>query len=155
LRGEGLERYEVSNFARPGAESRHNLAYWRQESWLAAGPSASGHLRCAEPRKGGVRWKNVARLTDWLEGVERSGGWSPVVDVEPPDPARALRERIMMGLRVREGLPESALRGLERAIEAEAAHGLVVVRDGRVSLTDRGFLQADGVARRLMAAATG
>ena len=99
LRAEGLERYEVSNFGRPGSESRHNLAYWRQESWLATGPSACGHVRCADPRNGGVRWKNVPRLTDWMEGVTRSGGYAPAVDVEAPDPARARRERIMMGLR--------------------------------------------------------
>ncbi|MBL0921977.1 MAG: radical SAM family heme chaperone HemW [Phycisphaerales bacterium] len=155
LRAEGFDRYEVSNFARPGgpgAESRHNLAYWKQESWLAAGPSASGHLRCADPGKGGVRWKNVPRLTDWMEGVERSGGFSPAVDVEMPDPSRARRERIMMGLRLREGLAESELAGLDAAIEAERAIGLVKVSAGRVTLTDRGFLHADGVARRLMGA---
>jgi oxygen-independent coproporphyrinogen-3 oxidase len=154
IRAEGFERYEVSNFARsggPGAESLHNLAYWRQESWLAAGPSASGHVRCADPSKGGVRWKNVPRLTDWMEGIERGDGFSPAVDVEMPDTGRAMRERIMMGLRVREGLPESELSGLNAAIEAERAIGLVERRGGRVVLTDRGFLQADGVARRLMA----
>ena len=151
LRAEGFERYEVSNFARPDSESRHNLAYWRQESWLAAGPSASGHLRCADAARGGLRWKNIPRLTDWMAGVER-GGCSPVVDVETPDPKRALCERIMMGLRVRDGLALDDLPGLDDAIGAERSIGLVEVSGGRVRLTDRGFLQADGVARRLMAA---
>ncbi len=151
LRAEGFERYEVSNFARKNAESRHNLAYWRQESWLAAGPSASGHLRCADASRGGLRWKNIPRLTDWMAAVERAG-CSPVVDVETPAPKRALRERIMMGLRVRDGLALTDLPGLDDAIDAERAIGLVEVSGGRVRLTDRGFLQADGVARRLMAA---
>ncbi|MBL8760497.1 MAG: radical SAM family heme chaperone HemW, partial [Phycisphaerae bacterium] len=55
LRARGFARYEVSNYARPGAECRHNLAYWRQDQWLACGPSASGHAR-------GIRWKNTPRL---------------------------------------------------------------------------------------------
>jgi len=85
----GLSRYEVSNFAMgdettpgvPGSASRHNLVYWRGGEWLAAGPSASGHV-------GGWRWKNVPHLGDWMEGVER--GERVAVDVEEPDGRRAL-----------------------------------------------------------------
>src|SRR5262249_54522169 len=100
LAGAGLARYEGSNFAAPGRESRHNLAYRRQEQWLAAGPSASGHVYAGkDPGAGGYRWKNVPRLGDYLE----SEGFSPIVELETPDAARALRERIMMGLRIAEG----------------------------------------------------
>ncbi|MBY0308928.1 MAG: coproporphyrinogen III oxidase family protein, partial [Phycisphaerales bacterium] len=66
LEAGGLARYEVSNYAAPGMESRHNLAYWLQEDWLAAGPSASGHVR-------GVRTKNVGNLRRYLEGSEEGG----------------------------------------------------------------------------------
>src|SRR5690606_10555829 len=105
----GLERYEVSNFARPGQESLHNLAYWRAEPWLAAGPSPSAHV-------GGWRWKSVPRLDDYLNRGE--GGLPPAIDIEPPDGARALVERIMMGIRLREGLDRAAI-----LREAEAVGG--------------------------------
>ena len=155
LGGVGLDRYEVSNFAREDAASQHNLAYWRQRQWLAAGPSASAHV-------GGHRWKNVPRLTDWMLAIERTGGHSDIVDHEPPDAKRALAERLMLGLRVSDGLDEAALldeghatgvrKQLADAIARQRDKAMVEARDagGRVRLTDRGFLFADGVASELM-----
>jgi oxygen-independent coproporphyrinogen-3 oxidase len=146
----GFRRYEVSNLARaepgegptPRAASRHNLAYWRGESWLAAGPSASAHVE-------GWRWKNVPRVDEWMAGV-RAGG-SPVVDLEPPDERRALAERLMMGLRLAEGIDTPVHAGaLRAAIERERGAGLLDERDGRLTLTERGFLLADGVIARLI-----
>ena len=155
----GLDRYEVSNFARSrpsGGPSRHNLAYWRGESWLAAGPSASGHLRT---ENGGWRWKNAPRLTDWETGV-LAGGWSPVVDLESPEPVRALAERIMLGLRLAEGLDAPSLdaeasrlgagRAFAAAQERERRAGWLARRGDRLVLTDEGWLHADAVAARLM-----
>jgi oxygen-independent coproporphyrinogen-3 oxidase len=154
LRAAGLDRYEVSNFARPGEESLHNLAYWRQEPWLAAGPSASGHVA-------GWRWKNVPRLGDYLA----SEGLSPVADVEQPDAARAVRERLMTGLRLREGvdaaamLADAAAAGAPgsaerlRACAARArARGWLDGSLGRWRLTDAGFLLADAIAGEFMRA---
>lgn len=170
LRAAGLERYEVSNFARPGDECRHNLAYWRQEQWLAAGPSASAHVA-------GHRWKNVARLDDYL--AVDDGGFAPITDHEPPDPARALRERIMTGLRLAEGLdaetiladaaalgapevqPDSPRRhkshgeepgALGAVVARSRGRGLLTTDSGRWRLTDAGFLFADGIAADLMGA---
>ncbi len=154
LASKGLDRYEVSNFARPGAECRHNLAYWRQDQWLAAGPSASGH-------SAGWRWKNIPRLTDWMQTVHANAGWSEVVDLEPPDPARALAERIMTGLRLREGLDyqavlkDAAMTGneqpLAKAIRRHIEAGNLVVTPGdRLALRGNGWLFADGIASDLM-----
>lgn len=160
LAAAGLMRYEVSNFARPGAESQHNLAYWRQEQWLAAGPSASGHVFDGENAGAGHRWKNVPRLTDWMEGVAATGGYSPITDYEGPDAKRALSERIMMGLRLAEGLRESSLLSEASALGAAerlrgaavraAERGLLTMRDDWWRLTDEGFLHADGVAAEMM-----
>ncbi len=165
----GLERYEVSNFARldgpGGGRSLHNLAYWRGESWLAAGPSASGHLRATtDGWSGGWRWKNVPRLTDWMDAVEQTG-WSPVVDLEAPDPARGIAERIMLGLRLSEGIDALRLeraaaridRGneLRAAVEAERRAGRVTRRGDRLVLSSEGWLFADGVAAELMASVSG
>lgn len=149
LRAAGLERYEVSNYAKPGDEARHNLAYWRQDPWLAAGPSASAHI-------GGHRWKNAPRLDDYLN--QDDNGFAPIVDHEPPDPKRALSERIMTGLRLAEGLDcREILAGhagprLESIAHAAAARGHLTLSPGRWTLTDAGFLLADAIAADLMAA---
>jgi oxygen-independent coproporphyrinogen III oxidase len=158
LRATGMERYEVSNYARPGAEARHNLAYWRQEQWLAAGPSASAHVA-------GRRWKNSPRLDDYLETDD--DGFAPVIDFEAPDPARALTESIMTRLRLAEGLDAldlltraaevhpAAPGALERFAAGYAARGLLLLEPApldRWRLTDAGFLIADAVAADLMGA---
>jgi len=155
LRDAGLERYEVSNFARPGSECRHNLAYWRQEQWLAAGPSASAHV-------GGRRWKSVPRLTDWMRAVEDSRGFAPVIDFEDADPARALIERLMTGLRLSEGIDAADARrhaaevgaegALDRAVATAAARGHLTESSGRWRLTEPAWLLADGIASDLMRA---
>lgn len=160
LRSAGLDRYEVSNFARPGCGSRHNIAYWLQEQWLAAGPSASGHAWAGpSPRSGSHRWKNVPRLGDYLAGI-CGAGFSPIVDHEPPDAGRLVRERIMTGLRMAAGIdPRSEFAGLAaRDLDSLAAtarrasdSGLLSVRDDAWRLTDEGFLMADRVCADLMA----
>jgi len=89
----GFARYEISNYAKLGQQSQHNLAYWRQSPWLAAGPSASAHVA-------GHRWKVVPHLGAYLA----STGAAPVIDHEAPDARRALAERMMTGVRLAEGL---------------------------------------------------
>ncbi|MGQ0628422.1 MAG: radical SAM family heme chaperone HemW [Phycisphaerales bacterium] len=148
----GLERYEVSNYARPGAECRHNLAYWRQSQWLAAGPSASGHV-------GGVRFKNTPHLPKYL--ASRGKGYAPVVDVEGVDTRRAMRERLMTGLRLREGVMTVMAEEADAVAPGAGARmtgladelirdGLLCGDDGRWRVTSRGWLLADYVARRFM-----
>jgi oxygen-independent coproporphyrinogen-3 oxidase len=159
LRSANLQRYEVSNFARPGDESSHNIAYWEQSQWLAAGPSASGHaFISADERAGSRRWKNVPRLGDYLA----SAGFSPVVDVECEDPLRLIRERVMMGLRLASGLhapcvladiravaPHCETRFMQRIQEAINRDQISANAD-RWALTDGGFLMCDGIAAVLM-----
>ncbi len=149
LRAHNIHRYEVSNFARPGDECRHNLAYWRQRNWLAAGPAASAHMN-------GHRWKNIPRLDDYL--THSDGGFAPMMDYEPADPRRNLAEKIMTGLRIEEGLDahevldaagDAAPRLLAAAREF-ASRGQLAVSDSRWVLTDAGFLVADSIAADLM-----
>lgn len=152
----GLRRYEVSNHARPGAECRHNLAYWRQEQWIACGPSASAHLTLAD---GPHRWKNTPRLDDYLDGDD--AGFAPAIDHEPPDPRRALVERIMTGLRLAEGLdPGDILRRaaaidscvpdrLAAGVEHARSHGHIDPDPARWALTPSGVLVCNAVARSL------
>ena len=144
LRSAGYDRYEVSNYAMPGDECRHNLAYWRQEQWLAAGPSASGHVA-------GWRWKNVPRLDSYL-GDPLATGLPPAVDVEPPDPIRAMAERIMTGLRLREGIDASDLPApLLSEAQRQRVAGNLEIDGSRLRLTDRGMMLADGIAAAFMA----
>ncbi len=159
LRGAGLDRYEVSNFAARGEECRHNLAYWRQEEWLAAGPSASAHI-------GGVRYKNTPRLDDYLE-LRTPEGFAAVVDVEGPDARRALGEMLWTGLRMREGVDAGAAMAranaldaataarLDKAIARQVAFGAVVHDGARWRLSDEGFLIADRVAVEMLEAVDG
>ena len=154
LASRGLARYETSNFARPGRECRHNLAYWRQEQWLAAGPSASAHV-------GGHRWKNVPRLGDYLEFDDM--GFSVVVDHEPPDPARALADRVMMGIRLSEGIDWARLTTeageldtelpsrLTEALGPWLERGTADLSEDRLRTTESGAILADGIARDLIA----
>lgn len=163
----GLHRYEISNFAQPGQECRHNLAYWRQDPWLAAGPAASAHVLSATGLRGGsYRWKNVPRLDSYLNSptvaTGQSQGVAPVVDFEPPHPARLLAETIMTGLRLSEGINRSevidwaTMLGVEHPLlEAAKAHedaGQLTIDDGRWKVTESGLLIADGIASDLMVA---
>jgi oxygen-independent coproporphyrinogen-3 oxidase len=155
LRAAGLDRYEVSNFATPGGECRHNLAYWRQDDWLAAGPSASGHVR-------GWRWKNTTRLDDYLS--HEDGGFARVQDVESPDPRRNLAEALWTGLRTREGVDARAMLArahaidpampsrLERVAQRQVSLGAFSDQSGRWTLTDPGMLVADSIAVEFMRA---
>lgn len=155
LAANGFDAYEVSNFAR-GAEAqcRHNLAYWRQEQWLACGPSASGHVA-------GWRWKNAPSLGEWMRGLESGGGFGPVQDVECPDPRRALAEWLMTGLRLREGVRiDDAIAAagqlgrseqLRNAARRSSSKGFLNAADGVWALSDEGVLVGDSVAAELMA----
>lgn len=159
LEAAGLRRYEVSNYARPGAECRHNLAYWRQEQWLACGPSAAAHVMLAD---GGHRWKNTPRLDDYLTGDD--AGFAQVDEHEGADAKRALVERIMTGLRLSEGLDAADVMERARAIEGGAAVRLAAraeharevghldaaeMERGRWVLTTAGLLVCNGVVRTL------
>lgn len=151
LTAAGLHWYEVSNWARTPADAcRHNLAYWRNDDWWGIGPGAHSHV-------GGVRWWNVkhprAYAARLAEGVSPAAGRETVAD------EAARLERVMLGVRLGEGLPLDALSARARAeVGALVADGLVDGRSAlgrgsapgpRVVLTRRGRLLADAVVRAL------
>ncbi|WP_263120483.1 radical SAM family heme chaperone HemW [Cellulomonas sp. RIT-PI-Y] len=146
----GLTWYEVSNWARtPDDACRHNLAYWRNDDWWGIGPGAHSHV-------GGTRWWNVKHPRAYADRL--ASGVSPAAGRELIEPESAQLERVMLAVRLREGLPVSALSSTARTrVAALVADGLV---DGlaalgrgvdvpRVVLTRRGRLLADAVVRDL------
>jgi oxygen-independent coproporphyrinogen-3 oxidase len=133
----GILGYEISNFARPGFESRHNLGYWRGSDYLGLGPSACSTI-------GGVRWRNVANTRLYVARVTR--GESVREERETLDAATRAKERIMFGLRMREGVGRQEFAGADAELHRLAQEGLTVEEEGRVFLTARGRLLADSVA---------
>ncbi len=96
----GLQRYEVSNFARPGHESRHNLAYWRGDHYLAVGVGAHGFLPA--PHGPGTRYGNTRSIGRWFAAID---GAEVAEDLnEPIDTDAHLDELLLTGLRLREGV---------------------------------------------------
>lgn len=92
----GYAQYEVSNWAKPGRESRHNLTYWRDAQWIGVGAGAASSYR-------GRRWKNTPALERYIASVAASGTAQRVED-EQPDLATQLFDHVTLGLRVREGI---------------------------------------------------
>ncbi len=142
----GLSWYEVSNWARDRAAAcRHNLGYWTGGDWWGVGPGAHGHV-------GGVRWWNVKHPTPYA--VRIGEGHSPAQAREVLDAETRRVERVLLETRLRDGLPLDVLDEDGRAaVPAQVARGLVEedpLAQGRLVLTTRGRLLADGVVRDLL-----
>jgi len=145
LRRAGLRRYELSNFARPGFESRHNRLYWEGASYLGLGAGAAGCLRGAE---GGVRWQNLRDAEAWLAAVE--AGRLPTGEEDRFDATADRNERLMLGLRTVRGIPLALIDPSQAGeLVALRRRRLAVVRDGRLVLTSRGLDLQSAVAERL------
>jgi oxygen-independent coproporphyrinogen-3 oxidase len=142
LAGAGLQWYEISNWA-AGADARcaHNLGYWRGADWWGIGPGAHSQV-------GDRRWWNVRHPRAYAARLD--DGASPAAGEERLDAATRRFERVMLGVRLAEGLPLDALsRAGAAAARVLAADGLLVFGDGRVRLTLEGRLKADAVVRAL------
>jgi putative oxygen-independent coproporphyrinogen III oxidase len=141
----GFRRYEVSNFARPGFESRHNLIYWRSGDYLGAGAGAVGCVRQAGEA---VRWTNHREVGPWLAAV--GAGELPTASEERIGPSGLRNERIMLSLRTAEGLEAAVLEPeRDREVAAMVRAGLAVVQGGRIRLTAEGMDVHSAVAERL------
>ncbi len=152
----GLQAYEISNYAAPGAESRHNLAYWRYGEYAGIGPGAHGRLNLADEL---VATRRHRGPEPWAELVERQGhGSSPEAAIAPRDRGR---EMLLMGLRLTEGVAASRFRtrtgmALEDALEpamlrACTEAGYVTLADGRLSATAAGRRRLDALLPELLA----
>ena len=144
----GYDWYEISNWTRTDrGRCRHNEAYWRSDDWWGVGPGAHSHVA-------GVRWWNVKHPAAW---AQRLAEGSPAAAREVLTDEQRADEEILLGVRLREGLPLDRLSPAgRRAVAGLVADGLVEGREaihGRVVLTRRGRLLADTVVHRLIAGA--
>lgn len=146
----GLPLYEVSNHARPGAESRHNLTYWRYRDYAGVGPGAHG-------RREGIATFRRKKPENWLSAVARNGhGAESEVALAP---AERVTEALVMGLRMREGIDLARVAALGgttihqvvdlEAVERLALQGLVSHDGDRLALTPAGMPLLDAVLRTI------
>ncbi|MDR2338735.1 MAG: coproporphyrinogen III oxidase family protein [Deltaproteobacteria bacterium] len=139
LEAEGFHRYEVSNFARPGEECRHNRLYWDRLPYLGVGPSAHSF-------DGACRWANAPELGEWLKAVPR--GFARAFFKERLDEEAARLEALLLGLRTDRGIDPSLVRDSAKA-EGFVRKGLLTRGKDRLFATERGFLCADWLAWQL------
>ncbi len=133
----GFRHYEISNFCQPGYACRHNLTYWRCGDYLGLGPAAHGRVALVYSR-------NHPSLASWSREVERSG--KGIAESETWSDERFRQERIIGGLRLDEGVPETWLKDSERTrLEDPLFANLVSFTEGRLGLTGQGRLLGNEV----------
>jgi putative oxygen-independent coproporphyrinogen III oxidase len=134
----GLPAYEISNHARPGSESRHNLCYWRYSDYAGIGPGAHG-------RRHGMATVRHKKPENWIAAVDRNGhGITEETDLSPQE---RTREALVMGLRLNEGIALSAITkktGLTGFIDLQKTESLINQgflsrTEDQISLTEQGF----------------
>jgi oxygen-independent coproporphyrinogen-3 oxidase len=142
---EGYQQYEISNVARPGKASRHNLKYWQDGEWIGFGCGAHS-------TRGGVRWKNVSSTEDYVNRVRTSQ--SVVVDRRELTRDMQLEEALFTGLRLSEGIDiertgarygKDVWRTFGGALQPSIDAGLAVREGARLRLTREGMLLANEI----------
>ena len=151
----GLADYEISNFAKPGQESRHNLVYWRYGDYVGIGPGAHGRLTLGGDK---VATRQHRAPEAWLDLTERDGHATRQRDLVPR--AERLNEMLMMGLRLKEGVPlarieAEAAQPFAQAIEQPPLQrlidgGFLSLTDDRLAATQSGRQRLDAVLGALI-----
>jgi oxygen-independent coproporphyrinogen-3 oxidase len=158
----GYRQYEISNWARPGRECRHNLVYWRAQSYLGLGAGAHSYFA-------GNRLANVDAPHRYVEAIDRSyeerltsgrGELHQIAGGETPDSATALSDALILGLRLTDGIEVAPFEARFGA-DLEASFGVTLARyetlgildrsDGRLRLTERGLLLSNELFVDLLA----
>ena len=150
----GYRQYEVSNFAKPGFESRHNKNYWNHSNYLGFGPSA--HSFWKDHSTGGRRWWNSRSIAHYCDAIEK--GTLPVAGSETVDKDKMLSEAVFLGLRTGE-LSVTTLQQLY-GVDMLSVHGeklkifsdenLLHINDRHITLTRKGFMVCDAIAESLL-----
>ena len=136
LTNHGFVHYEVSNWAKPGFESKHNLTYWRNEQYYGVGLGASGYIK-------DIRYKNTTNLSQYLTGAY-------VNEKERVSKRDKLTYQIILNLRTVEGLNLSFIKGKETEIEEMVNGGLLIKENNHIIPTYEGMMVLDTIALRLI-----
>lgn len=145
LSNAGYLHYEISNYARPNKQSRHNLKYWRDEEYIGVGASAYSYFA-------GKRYGNTANIDDYLLGVR-------IIDTTEISVSDMAYEFAMMRLRLREGFSlleyksrfgASFMSGREETIKRYLALGLITIKGDRIALSEKGFYVSNTILTELL-----
>lgn len=139
----GFGWYEVSNWAKEGGECRHNMIYWRDQEWWGAGPGAHSHI-------GNERFYNVKLPGRYIKML--GDDELPIADSETLTESENHMEKIMLGLRLREGIDRSLLLDAAQPMVDSFIDRGLLVDDGRLRVTKPGRLLADGIITDLLLA---
>ncbi|MEL6686647.1 MAG: radical SAM family heme chaperone HemW [Pseudomonadota bacterium] len=149
LGAQGYRHYEVSNFAKPGHESRHNLAYWRGQDYVGVGPGAHGRLWTDAGR---VATETALRPADYIAQVDKTG--SGLTEQESLSPDAAAEEYVLMGLRIEEGLSlerVAAIRGRPLSVDPDLIEAAWLTVEGDcLRATSKGRIVLDALTRALL-----
>ncbi len=141
----GYSWYELSNWAKPGGECRHNIAYWKNEEWWGLGPGAHSHIN-------GTRWWNVKHPATYMSRLRAKE--SPVLDREELTTENALVEKMMLGIRMRDGISRKALTATQCEIveRYKSTHHIDEKEweNDQLVLSQSGRLIADRIVRELL-----
>lgn len=144
LKDAGMEWYEVSNWSKPGGECRHNRIYWVDGDWWGAGPGAHSHI-------GDSRFHNIKHPASYAQKV--AAGELPIKGTETLTAADHHTEKIMLGMRLREGVPRNWFAEAADPVIADfIARGLLGLHGERLALTEPGRLLADGMITDILVA---
>lgn len=149
LESHGFEHYEISNFTKPGRESRHNLMYWDNAEYYGVGAGASGYVD-------GVRYRNRGPIQHYLKGVAQG---NPRLEEEVLTKQEMMEEEFFLGLRKKEGVSisrfeekfaENFSNRYGDIVEKLTRDGLVQMTDGRLRMTKKGLFLGDTVAEKFI-----
>jgi oxygen-independent coproporphyrinogen III oxidase len=156
LEGAGYIQYEISNFAKPGFECRHNMIYWRGENYVGIGAGAHSHLDTCSDSEWGVRWANLRNPAVYMKRVfERS---KPVAFIEYLDRETALKDRVLMGLRLGEGIDlgktedRFSVNLMSGQLDYLIDDQFIELSDNRLRVNKKGLLVSDSIIHKILEA---
>ena len=149
LKEAGYSHYEISNFALPGRESRHNSSYWNDTPYIGCGAAAHSY-------NGTSRQWNIADIQEYIKGIENG---NPVFEIEELTEEERYNDTILTRLRTAEGIPLEWMKKkfgkrlndyMQSAAEKEIAFGNLKAENGHLSLSEKGIFISDAVIRELI-----
>lgn len=151
LTNAGFKHYEISNFARPGKECRHNVNYWRNGNYIGVGAGAHSHVN-------GKRWANTSSIEDYIRSFivvdARMEARKSMIDARNTSIDTRIeadkRDSLFMGLRLLEGLPADSFAGFEAEVSDLKTQCLLEEQKGKVKLTKKGLFMANLVFERFV-----